>query len=496
MPTSNTATSNATSNTTTSGSTNNNQQATTTTDASSTATLITVTGQPSTSLANKYYTQGQTYTKTWRNYCPLCHKVGSLTDNPKGVAEHEISCYPNGCGADYDVTTGGEKLTTPRGFLVDANGRSNSASSVDTTIGDATSGSTTGVSSQSTASPLLSGEMTFQELIGEITEGIDLVFLCKRNNVVVTDFETLYAEAEYLREKKPAAVDSEDIKLHQLEDGSYEMTVDQYGFYNTVYVKYNGGTVVEDYEDLVRIYGEMPITYKEPKLNKSTAIMKAKAYLAAHIREYNMHVKCNIIHDPSIDIGDIVTLENPLTLKDTIRKVGGRPPEYLFVEGLSVSWDGGPMTADLDLTYAPELPERKEPTTSGGSSASNTANTATNVVTNADGSTTVTNADGSTTTTQPDGSSVTTDAAGNVIAQTEATSTGTGSATTKTPIKVKTAYKGASKYLNTTRVTTSNNATGQSQRGTGTSYPRTSRDKTLKAIGNGLETFAKGFFKW
>src|SRR5574344_1988827 len=101
MPTSNTATSNATSNTTTSGSTNNNQQAITTTDASSTATLITVTGQPSTSLANKYYTQGQTYTKTWRNYCPLCHKVGSLTDNPKGVAEHEISCYPNGCGADY-----------------------------------------------------------------------------------------------------------------------------------------------------------------------------------------------------------------------------------------------------------------------------------------------------------------------------------------------------------------------------------------------------------
>jgi hypothetical protein len=51
------------------------------------------------------------YTKTWRNYCPHCKKTGTLTDNPKGVYEGEITCSMSkgGCDADYCGYCGGDK---------------------------------------------------------------------------------------------------------------------------------------------------------------------------------------------------------------------------------------------------------------------------------------------------------------------------------------------------------------------------------------------------
>ena len=222
-------------------------------------------------------------------------------------------------------------------------------------------------SNQGVSSPLLSGEMTFQELIAEIVNGIDLLFLCKRNNVVVTDFETIYSEAQYVRNHQPSIVESETLKLWQLEDGSYDFNVDQFGYYNTVYVEYDGGKIKESFQDLVQVFGEVPITYEEKDLDKESARMKARSYLAAHVREFNMKINATIIHDGGIDIGDIVTLDNPLTHRDKNKD----SPEYLFVNGVSVSWDDGPITNDLELTYAPESPDRKEiPKTGTGSAVS------------------------------------------------------------------------------------------------------------------------------
>lgn len=206
-------------------------------------------------------------------------------------------------------------------------------------------------------SPLLSGEQKFQQLIAEITNGVDILFLCKRNTITVTDFESLYAEAKTLRDNKTYV--NEDINLWQLEDGTYELNVNEYGFYNTVNVVYSGGTVTETYEDLVRVYGVMAKTYYDKKLTKTQAQAKAKAYLAGHIRDFGMSIKCSILHNPSLDIGDIVTLENPLTLRDAAKKINKGPPEYLFVKGMSISWDdGGPIRTDLELSYSPESPER------------------------------------------------------------------------------------------------------------------------------------------
>lgn len=223
--------------------------------------------------------------------------------------------------------------------------------------------------SSGATSPLLEGSMKFEELIAEICDGIDLIFVCKRSTVVVTDYETLYAEAKYLRDNYHSSVQAEDIALWQLEEGSYELDVNEYGFYNTVVIEYKNGTIKESYEDLVRVYGEVPITYTEKKLDKSSAIMKAKAYLAAHVRDFDMSVKASLLHDADIDIGDIVTLENPMTMRNQYRvDKEKRDPEYFFVMGNSISWEGeGYIQNDIELRYGAKSPEKKDVPETGAS---------------------------------------------------------------------------------------------------------------------------------
>lgn len=262
-----------------------------------------------------------------------------MVDDEGGyIVENEDSSY-----SYYD--SGGNLVNT-----------SDSISGLNTGSGSSSSGSSTG-----TISPLLKGEMTFEELVGEICNGLDLLFLVKRSTVVVTDYETIFAEAKYLRDTYHDSVKSEDIALWQLEDASYEFDVNEYGFYNTVKVRYKDGIVTESYTDYVRVFGEVPITYDEPTIDKTTAIMKAKAYLAAHVREFDMTLQATILHDGDIDIGDIVTIENPLTLRDSIHSTNKEDPEFLFVMSNSISWEAESFIKnDIELRYGPESPEKKE----------------------------------------------------------------------------------------------------------------------------------------
>lgn len=221
-------------------------------------------------------------------------------------------------------------------------------------------------SESSNTSPLLQGEMTFEELVGEICNGIDIMFLCKRSTVVVTDFETIFAEAKYLRDNHYSAISDEDINLWQLEEDSYELDINQHGFYNTVYVEYNKGKVKETFDDLVDVYGEVAITYKDKTLDKSSAIMKAKAYLAAHMRDLELTVNATILSEPNIDIGDIVTLNNPKTMQNLNKKAKGLSPEFLFVKGVNTSWEGdGYIETDLEMQFSPTSPEKREVPTTG-----------------------------------------------------------------------------------------------------------------------------------
>jgi len=76
--------------------------------------VITVTMKPSVDTGLPY----KSYTRSWVNYCPFCHKYGTLTDTPKDtsrtntVPEGEITCDQSkgGCDADFDGVTGKDKL--------------------------------------------------------------------------------------------------------------------------------------------------------------------------------------------------------------------------------------------------------------------------------------------------------------------------------------------------------------------------------------------------
>ena len=100
--------------------------------------------------------------------------------------------------------------------------------------------------------------------------------------------------------------------------------------------------------------------------------MKAKAYLAAHLRDLEMMVKTSMLTDADIDIGDIVTIENPMTLKDKIRLSEGRDPEYLFVNGVSTNWEGESyISTDLECKFSPTSPKKLEVPTAGSAGSSN-----------------------------------------------------------------------------------------------------------------------------
>lgn len=223
-----------------------------------------------------------------------------------------------------------------------------------------------GQQQESQKSELLSGEWTFEELIAYICDGVDIQFIPKKTNIVVTDFESLFAEAKWLRDKHADSVEGENLHFWQLEDGSYEEQINQFGFYNSVKVNYKNGSVVEEYDDLVRNLGQIQITYDHKNLDKTSAIIKAKAYLAAHVREFELKLNSTILASPEIDIGDIVTFNNPFTMRDSYKA----DPEYLFVSGYSTEWeDGGAIKQGLELSYGPIQASPPEVPTTGSNGA-------------------------------------------------------------------------------------------------------------------------------
>lgn len=64
---------------------------------------VTVTAKPSADTNLPY----ENFTKTWYNFCPLCGAYNSLTVNPKGTFEVELTC--SYCGADYCAVSGKDK---------------------------------------------------------------------------------------------------------------------------------------------------------------------------------------------------------------------------------------------------------------------------------------------------------------------------------------------------------------------------------------------------
>ena len=192
-------------------------------------------------------------------------------------------------------------------------------------------------------------EHTYEEVLTAIASAIDAQFFIVDTTVCFVSFNSLMAMSS---SEAVAKAIQPRIEYWQMKEGSLEVDVNQYGYYNTVIIKYKNGTVKRSFEDLVRVYGEVPVTYKEPELDYEGAQLKAQAYLAAHVRDFGMEVHLSMIHTGKITVASFVKVQNPLTMSESL----------LYVYGQSIQWDGDgqTITCDLDLRYGPENPDGLE----------------------------------------------------------------------------------------------------------------------------------------
>ena len=279
-------------------------------DDSTTTDSITVTGKPSTGQAAKFY-EYKDYTKTWKNYCPLCGRSGKLSDNPKGTAEGEITCDKSkgGCDADYDICTGGDKSGSYRAYLVDTNGKSNTKDSVDTSIGGgpAGGGSTSTETTGGTTGAVQIPDQTFYGLIKQMIGAIDGMFIIANNMAFLLSFKQLY---EYRNKYEDYIV---EIKASDILKDSVEKEWTTQGAYNTIELTYNGGIIQYQHDALVEAYGQNIIYYDFPDDDEETAKAKAQSLLAAHVRDFstNLYLKC--LYNPNITPGCWVKIPKTYT---------------------------------------------------------------------------------------------------------------------------------------------------------------------------------------
>lgn len=190
---------------------------------------------------------------------------------------------------------------------------------------------------------------TYFDVLSSIASAIDAHMYMVKDTCYFISFPVLF-----LMDREESGLDEEPLLIDfwMQEDDSFEFDVSQYGFYTTVIVNYRNGTVIAENEDLIRVYGQMPITYDEPKLTKTQAEAKAQAYLSAHIRDFGMTVKVTALHTGKIQVGSFIKLRNPQTMSENL----------YYVYGISTSWDGdnGTFKSDLDLRYGPENPDNPE----------------------------------------------------------------------------------------------------------------------------------------
>ena len=193
------------------------------------------------------------------------------------------------------------------------------------------------------------GEYTFEEVMQNIAAAIDAQFFIVDTTVCFVSFNSLMAlstSEAIVKSIQPR------IEYWQIEDKSYELDINQYGYYNTVIIKYKNGTLKRSFEDLVRVYDEIAITYNEPDLNYEGAQLKAQAYLAAHVRDFGMTVKFTMLYTGKITVASFIKVQNPLTMSESL----------LYVYGISVNWnaDGETLTCSVDCRYGPENPDNPE----------------------------------------------------------------------------------------------------------------------------------------
>ena len=207
------------------------------------------------------------------------------------------------------------------------------------------------------------GENTYEDLLRQIASAVDAHFFIVDDIVNFVSFNALFTDLnswDYKTNKlnnnsKSNVLKSygvPTIEMWQLQHDTFKEDISQYGMYNTVEIEYANGTVKASYDDLVRVYGEIKVTYSEKDLSYDAAVLKANAYLSAHVRDFSMEVEATVLHTGKLYASSFVKIKNPLTMSDN----------FLFINGITTSWQAGSSTilSDLDLRYGPENPDDPE----------------------------------------------------------------------------------------------------------------------------------------
>ena len=214
-------------------------------------------------------------------------------------------------------------------------------------------------------------DFTFYGLIRQICGAIDGIFIIANNMAYLLSFKQYYEYRTQYEDLIPRL-----NSMHILQN-SLTKNWTTAGFYNTVSVTYNGGTLVYQHDALVQQYGQQIYYYEFPDDDEETATSKAEALLSAHVRDYSLDLTLTCLYDPQITEG--AWLKVPKTLTKTTYtnnnktkhldeneewQEGPATPtktkeyEIYFVQGYTVKWDSEhSLTMDLHLKYGPDTPE-------------------------------------------------------------------------------------------------------------------------------------------
>jgi len=262
---------------------------------------------------------------SWKNHCPNCGGTnlnfvytplgqGDGVGNPEGRITCGDGLGNGGCDMDWCSVCGKENINGSIISLTPCDGQ-----------GEGEDEEEPG---------------TYEDEINKLCEGNDLIWYTTQfNEVVLIDYPCFMEDI-----KKNAFT----VKREYMEHSTFDMDVSQFGFANTVVVKYKNGTVKESYEDLVKVFGEVKKTYNEPTLDKSAAKKKALAALATLLRDFAKEIQVTMLHSHKVQPGCFVNLTNPVTDNT----------ECYYVSGINVTHSpDSTLKSSLTLLYAPENPE-------------------------------------------------------------------------------------------------------------------------------------------
>lgn len=193
------------------------------------------------------------------------------------------------------------------------------------------------------------GDQTYEEIIQNFCSAVDAHWYVLGTKVYLLSYLAMFTRDKTIT---GAIVDAPRIEYWMQKDESFDLDINQYGMYNTVKIKYNNGVIKESYEDLVRVYGEVAIEYDESGIDKQTAELKAKAYLSAHVRDFDMSVKLKCLYSAKFGLCNFVRASNPLTLNE----------ELYLITDISISFNAKDETwiGDMTLSYGPHNPDNPE----------------------------------------------------------------------------------------------------------------------------------------